>query len=231
VWPGDQSLGQTLLRGGLIINGQYVPGHEVMNCIEKTTSFSQDIVARIHGFEWLRDLKAVSQNMARKTARHMISHWIYHNHSWTQMSWRTTPWCPQIMGHRLSNWIQLYDFFGSSADEEFREIFFTSLYRQAKHLSRSYVDALKPCDRFNAIKGLFTAASVGIIKLNTQSLLKQIEVTLKQIVLDDGTHKSGSPILQCFLLKDLIDIRNIIRQNDNEAAHLFDYKEWDTSAL
>lgn len=216
LWPGNLARGHQLLRGGLIVNEQYIPGHEIMNCLEKTNGFLPNVIARIHGFEWLRDLKEVGQNIARKTARHMLSHWIYHNHSWTQRSWRSPSWEPEIMGTRLCNWLHLYDFFGASADEDFRDVFFTSMYRQSKHLAQITPFIEDPQKRFIALKALILMGLLGILEGDIVSLLKDFESTLQQMMSADGAHTSGSPILQCLLLRDLIDIRSSLRQTEHD---------------
>ena len=66
-------------------------------------------------FEWLRDLRAFGGSQARTRARRLINNWLHQNDRWTMKGWQ-----PDIMAKRLANLVFCYDWYGSSADENFQ---------------------------------------------------------------------------------------------------------------
>jgi uncharacterized heparinase superfamily protein len=211
-WPGDVLIGQNLLNGGLIIQGRFTPLNEIIYCLENAREFPIETVCRIHSFEWLRDLKSVGHNISRKLARQLIIEWILRNHSMTQRSWTSPAWHMDILGYRIANWIALYDFFGTSGDEYFKNLFFTSLYRQIKELNRAYGDSPHADVRLKAIKGLIFSSAYKKLEEHTYTqALDDLKECLRELFYSDGGHKSGCPAEQYLTLRDIIDIRTLCR--------------------
>lgn len=203
-WPGSIS------EGRQIIEGKFVLGSEstLIQHLWYPKHLSNSALAELHSFEWLRNLRAHGENIARRSARQLILNWIDRNQSWQTLAWR-----PDIVGNRLSNWIGLYDFFCASADDTFRYQFFKSLHRQARHLSRCWMDAPSPAQKLYALHGLIYA----IICLNHEQhrlpgLLKHLDKLVTRQILPDGGHCSRSPILQLMVLRLLIDLKALLRQ-------------------
>jgi uncharacterized heparinase superfamily protein len=111
-------------------------GREIVQ--ERFRFFGQEFVARahrwhpddagpdwltsLHSFEWLRDLRAMGGDQARRTARVLVKDWLQHYKRWDPLAWR-----PDIVGARLASWIGLHDFFLSSADDGYRSAVFDSI--------------------------------------------------------------------------------------------------------
>jgi uncharacterized heparinase superfamily protein len=161
----------------------------------------------LHQFIWLRDLRALGDNLARRLARQLITNWIDRNQDWQLYSWGVG-----ITGQRVANWIALYDFFCSSADDSFRAMFFRELSRQVRHLIYSWEDASAPLERICALKGIIFA-SIAFPGENHRlaTLLPQLETELRVQILPDGGHNSRSPETHVLVLRDLIDIRAMLR--------------------
>ena len=97
-------------------------------------------LAELHGFDWLRDLRAVGGDAARRRARDLVGDWIERQTSWQEIAWR-----PDVLATRLHAWLGQHDFFCASADD---------LYRRRYHRHhRPSVQASRP--------GLCPAASRG----------------------------------------------------------------------
>lgn len=202
-WPGDAAHGRLLLDGKMMLGRRPISLNTLWS--PKDLTLSQQ--SQLHSFEWLRDLRAVGDNMARRLARQMIIHWIEHNQNWTAVSWH-----PDVMGSRLANWIGLYDFFCASADEKFRALFFKSLSRQMRHLARNWEDGATPLHQFYGLYGLIYCVLSFSEESEDFSLLLNCLVTLlQQQILPDGGHISRSPTIQLILLRMLIDLRAILR--------------------
>lgn len=211
-WPGSHSQGRKLLDGTIVLGGESVFLKELWF----PEHLSKAALCDLHSFEWLRNLRTLGDNASRRMARQLILNWIDANQNWGALSWRV-----DIMGHRLSNWIGLYDFFCASADDIFRHKFFKSLYRQARHLSLNWQDIPSSSQRLYALHGLIHV----IICLNTNlyrlpGLLEQLDKLIEQQILEDGGHKSRSPNVQLIVLRILIDLRSLLRQSNHEISPL-----------
>ncbi len=202
-WPGS------LLEGQRLLEGKFVLGSET--ALENTLWFPQHLsksaLADLHSFEWLRNLRTLGDNASRRIGRQLILSWIDHNQNWRSIAWR-----PDIIGHRVSTWLGLYDFFCASADDFFRHQFFKSLYRQTRHLSRSWHDAPSAPQRLYALHGLIHA----LICLNHETnllpgLFIALEGSIEAQILDDGGHISRSPLIQLMVLRMLLDLRSLLK--------------------
>ena len=141
--------------------GLYQAGEETLTIAEMLQYLAnpqQDAATvSIHTFDFLRDLHAIGDNNSRRLARQCISHWIEHNSMGRKKPWRGPGWHLDVLGYRLCNWFGFYDFFGHSADQEFRKKLLNSIGQQYRFLKRSYTRIKDPLSRFRALKGLIYA--------------------------------------------------------------------------
>jgi uncharacterized heparinase superfamily protein len=201
-WPGQADVGRMMTHGVFVQQGMslkidsnfwhHVDGHESW----------QEI---IHSFAWLRDLRAAGGDASRKLARQIVEDWLDKYDRWDATIWRA-----DIMGQRIAMWISFYDFFCSSADENFQKKYFASLNRQARHLARSISSSLNlsGIPLLRATEGLIYAG----LSLSEEDnwTLRGFEIVLREIpkqIRKDGSHISGSPenILNCAQI--LLDLR------------------------
>lgn len=199
-WPGDAERGRWLCGGAFALDGQTLEMHGA--CWEPD-GVEESWLAHMHGFDWLRDLKALGGDMARLQARGMTGSWMRRYHVCEPAVWRA-----DYTGRRLANWIALYEFFGASADEDFQDRFFESLARQARHLSRSVQTAPAGLPLFHVAKGLVFC---GIALEGRESWLEQgldlLQAETEKQILPDGGHVSRNPERLQDALQVFIDIR------------------------
>ncbi|MEI8295869.1 MAG: heparinase II/III family protein [Alphaproteobacteria bacterium] len=201
-WPGDIVKGTTLLEGHFVLGPHVITFNQLW--LPKTVGAKH--LGQLHGFEWLRDLRGVGDNAARRLARQLISHWIVTNKQWRSFSWQ-----PTILGDRITHWLSLYDFFGASADAAFHESFFKSLTRQVKHLQRLYPLLQTPFEQHCALKALiFSNVALSNDSAQLPRYLAAVIACLKAQIDDNGCHVSRTPEMQLRILKDLIDLRSLL---------------------
>lgn len=202
-WPGDIYAGRLLLDGKFMIANQVVS----MTDLWMPPDINPDVLRELHSFSWLRDLRALGDNSARRLARQLITNWIDRN-----QDWRLYPWEVGITGNRVANWIALYDFFCSSADESFRTLFFREMARQTRHLMYAWEDAATPLERLCALKGIIYAA-VAFPGENGRlpDLLPRLEQEIGAQILPDGGHASRCAETHLSVLRHLIDLRAMLR--------------------
>ncbi len=199
-WPGDAQRGRDLLAGIFRFAGQTIAKE---NLSWKPLDAKPEWVAELHGFEWLRDLRSVGGDRARRMAREMVSSWldIYQKPE-------STAWAPAVTGVRLASWISFHDFFCASADDAFRRQYFSSLARQARYLAKALPGNLSGIRLVRALRGL---AYSGIAFEDEEGRLDlAFKLILDQIgeqILPDGGHVSRSPQATFDFLQCLVDLR------------------------
>ncbi len=200
VWQGLSDTGRILCNGAFVLDGQPLNFNE--DCWHPV-GVTEVWLMHMHGFTWLRDLKACGGNDARMRGRELILNWIKHHKGWHETAWRA-----DITGQRLAMWMSHYETFGASADEEFQDVFFESLIRQARHLSRSLPGDLSGVALLQALRGLLFA---GLGFEGRESWIEQaLDVLSREIdvqILKDGGHISRSPQQLLQALQILLEVR------------------------
>jgi uncharacterized heparinase superfamily protein len=205
-WPGDAGRGRWLLRSGVFtIGGDTLALH---NANWTPKDVEPIWLEHINGFDWLRDLRALGGDQGRRTARLMIENWIGKYGAWHETTWRA-----DILGRRLSNWLAAYDFFGDSADEKFQNLFFDSVVRQLRHLSRAVPSQLSGIPFLYALKGLAYGGLTFERRENYLELaLHYLDDEIDKQILSDGGHVTRNPQMLLEAIRILIDIRSALRQ-------------------
>jgi len=157
----------------------------------------------LHGFAWLRDLRAAGGDTARRKARSLVADWIAANAAWAPVAWH-----PVVTGNRLSHWFSQYEFYAASADIEFRQRLLASAARHARHLAAVLPAGLSGAGLVAAAKGLCMA---GLCLPEGSGWLERglalLSDALEAQILPDGGQRERSPILLLSVLRDCIDLR------------------------
>jgi uncharacterized heparinase superfamily protein len=163
----------------------------------------------MHGFRWLRDLRAVGGPEPRHHARAMVESWVRHYGRWSKETWR-----PDIAGERIASWISHYDFF-SGGDEIFQDQFFDSIIRQARHLRRALPGDLYGLGMLKAIKGLlYAGVAFEGYEIWIEQSLEFLEKEVSRQILFDGAHVSRSPSQLLQAMQILLDIKGALSAAD-----------------
>lgn len=216
-WPGDSDM------GAAIMDGVFPFGSDVMQAEEPVWvpahGYGRTWIAAMNSFDWLRDLRAVGGDVARRQARTLITSWLDQNHGWNSDSW-----APDVLGTRIANWIGQHDFYCQSADDAFRSRVFESLARQTTHLSRVVPGPLQGSALLSAVRGLAFGGLClpGCDKALGQAL-KLLERELPAQVLPDGGHVERNPERHMLVLRHLIDIRTVLRAARHEVPEVLQH--------
>lgn len=204
-WPGDATTGQELLNNIFRFAGQSIPG-ELPPWLAPDASATW--LAEMHGFDWLRHLRATGGDAARRQARVLVSLWV----DQFGKRWHPVAWAPDVAAARVAAWIGQHDFFLASADDELRARVLDSLARQVRHLGRVVPGRLKGEALLLGLKGL-TYGSLclpGLVPLAERARGALVQELPRQ-VLPDGGHVEHSPARQLAVLRHLIDLRGCYR--------------------
>lgn len=218
-WPGEAQLGRDMAAGIFRFAGHTI---EKENLSWEPADAPAEWLSALHSFEWLRNLRSVGGEKARRMAREMVSLWISQ-----YPKFHETTWHPEITGARVTAWISFYGFFCASADDAFRKNYFTSLSRQARHLARALPGDLSGIPLLRAFKGL---AYTGLALAEGEERLEQAWVgilhQIREQILPDGGHISRNPQATFEFLQCLVDLRAAMivakRELPEELQHAID---------
>lgn len=203
-WSGDSKRGDHLFQGRYRFAGQEVTAPKMP--VWLPAGVSESWIEEMHGFEWLRHLKASDGATARRHARALVRDWIRHCGHWRPISWRA-----DILGRRLAAWTMNARFLLNDADDAWREAFLASLAMQARHLTRCLTRETDGATRIAAARGLlYCGLCLGPSERRVSVAVRHLIRECKRQVLADGGHVARSPRIQCRLLGDLADSRAML---------------------
>lgn len=202
-WAGDPQKGRDMIAGVFSFCGIVV---EKENLSWTPEGVRPEWIAELHKFEWLRDLRSVGGDRARRMAREMAASWLAQHERPSDVAWH-----PETIGVRLASWISFHDLFCASADDEFRAQYFSSLDRQARYLMRALPGRLSGIALMRALKGLaYSGIAVEGAEERLESAFRMILQQIREQILPDGAHASRSPQATFEFLHILVDLRTAL---------------------
>lgn len=202
-WPGEPARGARIIKGEIEYQGVVRPLRPGGFAAADASSI---MLAHIHGFTWLRDLRALGTDAARTRARALIADWTGCDRL------PAIAGTPLVIGARLAAWLGHYDFFAASADDDFRQMLMARLVADARALSNAMPTEVRDGRAFTALKGLIAASvalpeHAGFIPRAIRFLVPEIE----RQILPDGSHVERSPAAHLAVLQDLTEIRALLQ--------------------
>jgi uncharacterized heparinase superfamily protein len=202
-WPGQAALGRAILQGRFAFAGQAIADPQPLWAPRDAGAAW---LAELHGFAWLRDLRVLGGDAARRRARELVGAWID-----AHPGPGGPAWAPATAGRRLASWLGQYEFYAGSADVGFKAKLLDSAARQARHLHNVLPADLCGADLIAAAKGLLLAGAClpdgAVWRARALALL---EAELPEQVQVDGGHVERSPSVHLRVLRDLIDVRGAL---------------------
>ncbi|MGD9537686.1 MAG: heparinase II/III family protein [Alphaproteobacteria bacterium] len=197
-------------RGNAILSNEYEFAGQAISSPEGAPWGNQGPgpawFAALHGFGWLRDLRAVATPNARARARELVLGWIER-----AAGLPPAAHAPAITGARLAAWLVNQELLTRDADDAFVRRFQQSLNLQVKQLLKGYRRADDGADRLAALKGLiYSGIAMADGERRLGQALKSLDAELTRQVLPDGVHAERSPSVQLAVLRDLIDLRAVL---------------------
>jgi uncharacterized heparinase superfamily protein len=203
-WPGDAKRGGALLAGEIEFFGEMVRNPMPVWFPSRA---GPAWLAEWHGFGWLADLIGIGA-AARDPARALIQSWLVESPAWHPIAWRS-----DVVATRIFAWIVHFEeVAGRETDRALRRAMLASIARQVRHLARTAAWELSGPARLRAVKGLIGGlAALGGSAKRMARALRVLERELVVQILPDGGHRTRSPSVQLAVLRDLIDIRAVLR--------------------
>ncbi|KQW27966.1 heparinase [Rhizobium sp. Root274] len=159
---------------------------------------------RLHGFGWLRHIRADKTPEACDNARWIVDQWIgLHGVRATGVAWD-----PEVLSRRIISWLSHSPVVLQEAEVGFYRRFIGSLNSQLRYLQRRVDHLPEGLPRLKArialaMASISTEAKPSIVRRTGRQLDRELE----RQILPDGTHISRNPQACVDLLFDLLPLR------------------------
>lgn len=167
---------------------------------------------RLHGFSWLRHLRAVREEGGDEIARRFVMAWIgrYRTESGSAFG-------PGVEARRVMSWLTNASILLEGAEARTFETIMRSLEGQVNHLASTWRQAPDGPPRLSALTALMLAS---VCLAGTEHLLKQLQAEfereLERQVLPFGGHRNRNPGAGIEILLDLLPLRQCFAMRERE---------------
>ncbi len=160
----------------------------------------------LHGFGWLRHLRAANTNMARQNARALVDDWIRLCGHYHPIAWRE-----QVVARRVLSWLSQSPLLLEGCERDFYRRFMRSLARQVRFLRQTINETPDGVPRIlSAIAvAAATVSMAGQSRFIRQSM-RRLDHELARQILADGGHISRNPAAILEILVDLLPVRQAL---------------------
>ena len=202
VRTADPTVADDIYAGHLAFEGSFVNAHgqSPFDIVAPNEAWAE----ALHGFGWLRHLRAANTSLSRANARALVEDWIAHD----EHAARSTAWKPAVVARRVLSWLSQAPMVLAPPDAVFYRRYMKSIGRQAAFLHRSLSGGLTGEARLVAAIALAEAGlcAEGLATARKQGTRFLVEELNRQI-LPDGGHLSRNPGILVDLLLDLLPLR------------------------
>jgi uncharacterized heparinase superfamily protein len=196
-------------RASEIYAGRFSFGGKVVVCDARSPfevkAPSEDWAVTLHGFSWLRHLRAADSGITRANARALVDEWISLHASADAAAKR-----PEVTARRIISWISQAPLVLDDADVRFYRRFLRSLTRQVRQLRYTAAEA------GDGVPRLLCMVAVMYAVLCMANQARHINVASKRLsdeldrqILPDGGHLSRNPGALIDILVDLLPLRQV----------------------
>jgi uncharacterized heparinase superfamily protein len=173
-------------------------GRSPFEMLSPSTEWSE----ALHGFGWLRHLRAAESAITRANARALVDEWIGLQRSLGQPAWH-----PEVVTRRLISWLSQATLILDDSDVRFYRRFLKSLTRQVRFLRSTAGDTREGVPRLQArIALVFAALCISGQLRYLNKATRQLSQELERQILPDGGHASRNPGALIELLLDLLPL-------------------------
>jgi uncharacterized heparinase superfamily protein len=164
---------------------------------------SDEWAAALHGFGWLRHLRAAESGITRANARALVEEWIMLQGSWSAIAWR-----PDVLSRRIISWLSQAPLVLHDAEMPFYRRFSRSLSHQIRYLRHAGKNAPNGMPRLQVLIALaYATLCMENQARNQRTVMRRLGEELDKQILPDGGHISRNPNALIELLLDLLPLR------------------------
>jgi uncharacterized heparinase superfamily protein len=156
----------------------------------------------LHGFSWLRHLRAVDSPITRANARVLVEDWMN-----LSRGGRTQAWQPDVVARRVVSFLSQATLILHDADLGFYRRFVRNLNRQVRYLRATAGDARDGVPRLQTRVALtFASLCIAGQLRHLRTATKILSTEIERQVMADGGHLSRNPGALIELLLDFLPL-------------------------
>jgi len=160
----------------------------------------------LHGFAWLRHLRASDSALSRSNARALVDEWIRLGSKLPPVAWEDS-----VAARRLLSWLSQSPLILEDCDHGFYQRFLKAVGRHVHQLRCAFARSDDGLPRMRMVMALTAAAAAiadqpGFARWVTRILDRELTIQ----ILADGGHVSRQPGVILELLADLLPIRQAL---------------------
>lgn len=198
----DPYIAEELARGRVILAGKVLEtmGQSPFQLPAPSHAFYE----KLHGFIWLRHVRATRSEPIYTIARKLVQDWI----SSQSYKYGQRNWDAHIAAQRLICWLSHSPVILNEADANFYRKFLKSLMQHIRYL-RTVVDHLPVNEIKLKVRIALAMASLALPTSSSKinKIAQQLSTELNVQILHDGGHISRNPKVLVDLLMDLLPLR------------------------
>jgi len=196
-------------RASEIYSGRFVFAGKVVICDARSpfevTPPSEEWAVGLHGFSWLRHLRAAQSGVSRANARALVDEWINLSSTGDPVVGR-----PDVAARRIISWLTQAPLVLDESDVRFYRRFMRSLTRQVRRLRHTVAEARDGVPRLQAVVALtYAALCMEGQARHIPAATKRLNDELDRQILPDGGHIGRNPGALIELLVDLLPLRQV----------------------
>ncbi len=210
----DPTTALDIYAGRFYFSGEGVDanGFSVFEVNPPSDSWSREL----HGFGWLRHLRATDMAISRSNARSLIDEWIRESNRADPIAWE-----PGVVARRIISWLAQTPLTLDGCDLAFYRRFMRSLTRQVRYLRRTAYDGPQGLPRLRAMLALASAAlSMSDQARFLKQATKWLDQELVRQILPDGGHVSRNPAAILEILLDLLPLRQSFTARGSQPSRI-----------
>lgn len=197
-----------------IYSGLFVFAGQVENCDARSPfrhpAPSSDWSRELHGFRWLRHLKASDASISRSNAQALVDDWILQSKNLAPEAWEMP-----VLANRILAWLNNSPLILQNSDHDFYRRFIRALYLQLRYLRASQASSADTADRLL----MLVAECAGWLCLSgkdryARSAAKRLAAELDSQILPDGGHVSRNSLVLVHILLELLPLRQAFLSRD-----------------
>lgn len=194
-------------RAAEIYAGRFVFAGKIVTCHGRSPFDvdppSEDWLAALTSFDWLRHLRAADTAIAKANARSLVDEWM------TRRGRRNAlPFRPAIQARRIISFLSQAPLLLQGADGRFYRHFLRGLTREIRALRARFVEAPDGLPRLQtAIALAYASLCLAQQGRAINSATRRLTEELQRQILPDGGHVSRNPSALIDLLPDLLPLK------------------------
>ncbi len=199
----DPTVATDIYAGVFVFSGQIVEcnGRSPFEMVPP----SDDWARVLHGFGWLRHLRAADTASARSNARILVDDWLrIADHP-------PIAWEPEVVARRTMAWLAQSPMILADADQTSYHRFLAGLTRQFRWLRTRWGEEPPGLPRLKvALAVLAIAIAVDGFHRHIKTASRRLDDELKRQILPDGGHVGRNPVTILEVLIDLLPVRQAL---------------------